>query len=41
MIHYQQDDLLINKKNGIEKSVQLSNYENKELQNKFKFLKNS
>ena len=39
IMHFQQDELLINKKLGFEKPVQLSNYEQSELQKEFEFLK--
>ena len=38
-MHYQQDNLMINKKLGFEEPVQLSNYEHSELERKFGFLK--
>lgn len=38
-MHYQQDNLMINKKLGFEDPVQLSNYEHSELERKFEFLK--
>ena len=39
LMHFQQDELLINKKLGFEDPVQLSNCEHAELQRKFEFLK--
>ncbi len=39
IMHFQQDELLINKKLEFEDPVQLSNYEHSELQKKFEFLK--
>lgn len=38
IMHFQQDNLFINKKLGCEEPVQLSNYEYSELQKKFEFL---
>ena len=38
IMHYQKDNLFINKKLGCEEPVQLSNYEHSELQKKFEFL---